>query len=62
MLDNVGLRLVVRNLDNADPVFFANGGYDRELHNNYGRVVILDSTFLTKVICSLKGRLLPPFF
>ena len=40
VLDNVGLRLVVRNLDNADPVFFANGGYDRYLHNNYGRVVI----------------------
>ncbi len=40
VFDNVGLRLVVRNLDNSDPVFFSNGNYDRELHNNYGRVVI----------------------
>ena len=40
VFDNVGLRLVVRNLDDSDPVFFSNGNYDRELHNNYGRVVI----------------------
>ena len=40
VFDNLGLRVVVRNLDNSDPVFYQNGGYDRTLHNNYGRVVI----------------------